>query len=148
LSKASLEYEFDVEVYGDTIIYYCNIVVNGENTGSYIRMIFDGPKSCGECQGFINDSKFLECLPTLSIEESLKYAFYIEENAENGTDGNDYIIQNIKIIYIKGFPYYCFYAFGTESRSVKTGYAPAVDIHASIYDRVMIEKIQSFDLNN
>jgi len=124
-------------------VAYCYLMSEGQRTGSYIRMNFEG-QAIGECQAFLFNSEYLEQLETIPLQVALKSAFYIEENFQN--DKNSYNIRNVEIKYVEGLPYYSFIAYGIDTRSAKIGYALAVEIEKSNSKDILAKNYANFSI--
>lgn len=147
LERMYLPYEFITAEADDLTVTYCYLTFDGERTGSYIRFIFEDNKSIGEVQAYLYASECIDTLPLLTLEEALVNAKQMDADGSlAAVDVSDYSIQNEKLVYVNGLPYYRFNGYGTNVRGMVDGYALAVDITASEISEQLAQQHSAFKL--
>ena len=138
------DYEYESSVGDGFVVTYCYFMCDGEKTGAYIRFIFEGYKHIGEVQAHIYSSQCIDELSLLSLEEALNSAYRLTEGHLEKVNAEDYRIQNTKLIYINGLPYYRFDGYGINTRAFINGFALAIDINSSSISEQLISQHQAF----
>lgn len=145
LKEHKMMYQTEVSDEGGICIVYDYFVdEDGAKTDAYIRMIFEQEKSCAECVLNLYQSEQIEALPTIPFEKAKKNAFYVSEDAKEAIDNTDYKVEEVRVRYIKGIPYYAFIAYGVGTRSVVDGFALAVDLTKSQSFEERLEQYKLF----
>ncbi|MBQ2857419.1 MAG: hypothetical protein IJE78_09925 [Bacteroidaceae bacterium] len=138
------DFEYESSVGDGFIVTYCYFMCDGEKTGAYIRFIFEGYKHVGEVQAHIYSSECIDILPLLSLEDALKSAYSLNEGKLEKVNAEDFRIQNTKLVYINGLPYYRFDGFGINTRLFINGFALAIDVNTSSIPDQLISQHQAF----
>ena len=127
------------------IVTYCYFLCEGERTGAYIRFVFEGYKHIGEVQANVYASECIDNLTLLSLDDALKTAYMKNSDGKlEEINANDYRIQNVKLIYVNGLPYYKFTGFGINNRAYIDGFALAVNIIESDVPTQLLEQHAAF----
>lgn len=146
LNKKDIGLDYKVEGEKGQYSAFCYLLYDKKKTGSCIRMNFEGDKICAECLMYLYQVKLLEKLPAKSWRIAMKNAFYIDSNAKEKNDYQNYVVKNLGMKYVNGLPYYTFNAYGTDTRIYLSGYALAVDIEKAENKNKLEEKYLSFSI--
>lgn len=140
-----VNFEYESSDADGLVVTYCYFMCEGERTGAYIRFVFEGDKHIGEVQANVYSSERIDNLTLLSLDDALKTAYMKNSVGKlEEINANDYRIQNVKLIYVNGLPYYKFTGFGINNRSFIDGFAPAVSFDESNIQAQLLEQHAAF----
>lgn len=145
--KEGIEYQLQTVTDSQLTVTYCYLMCEGQTTGSYLRFVYEDSYFCGECQANLYRSECIASAEMYPLEEALEHAFYINEAKNGSADTDDYNVNNIKIVYVNGLPYYHFIGLGIDNRSAIDGYALAVKLNeVDIDSEVLEKKVKTFHI--
>lgn len=140
-----VNFEYESSDADGLVVTYCYFMCEGERTGAYIRFVFEGDKHIGEVQANVYSSERIDNLTLLSLDDALKTAYMKNSDGKlEEINANDYRIQNVKLIYVNGLPYYKFTGYGINNRSFIDGFAPAVSFDESNIQAQLLEQHAAF----
>jgi len=126
-------------------VTYCYFLCGGERTGAYIRFVFEGYKHIGEIQAHIYASECIDNLTVLSLDDALKTAYKMNSDGKlEKINADEFRVQNVKLVYVNGLPYYKFAGFGRNTRMYIDGFALAVNIAESSVQAQLLEQHTAF----
>lgn len=140
-----VNFEYESSAADGLVVTYCYFMFEGERTGAYIRFVFEGYKHIGEIQANVYSSERIDNLTLLSLDDALKTAYMKNSDGKlEEINANDYRIQNVKLVYVNGIPYYKFAGFGINNRSYIDGFAPAISFDESDIQAQLLEQHAAF----
>ena len=79
------------------------------------------------------------------MDDALKTAYKMNSDGKlEEINADDYRIQNVKLIYVNGLPYYKFAGFGINNRSYIDGFALAISIDESAIQAQLLAQHAAF----
>lgn len=149
LIKANgISYKFVQTASEGLVVTCCYFLYDGENTGAYIRFIFEDYKCIGEIQAHIYNAECLDALELLTLDEALAHAYKVNaDGILEEIDAENYNVKGAELVYVRGLPYYRFNGYGINTREVIDGYALAVDIYSSDFSDVLTKEHELFKIN-
>ncbi len=143
LDKSNIDYEVVVEE--DGLQAFCYLLCEGQRTGSYIRMNFEGEKSCTECVMYLYKTELIEKIDRIPFEKICENAFDIyQDPSDELMEEHSYLCHHFSIRYIDGLPYYYFAASVVGKSWQFDGFALAVDVSKSKNIELIQEKYNNF----
>ena len=139
------DFVYESSVADGLIVAYCYFLCEGERTGAYIRFVFEGDKHIGEVQAHVYASEFIDHLTLLPLDEALETACMVNSEGKlEEINADEFMIQNIKLVYVNGLPYYKFAGFGRNIRLYINGFALAVRLDESVAQAQLLEQHNAF----
>lgn len=139
------DFVYESSVADGLIVAYCYFLCEGERTGAYIRFVFEGDKHIGEVQAHVYASEFIDHLTLLPLDEALETACMVNSEGKlEEINADEFRIQNIKLVYVNGLPYYKFAGFGRNIRLYINGFALAVRLDESVAQAQLLEQHNAF----
>ena len=139
------ECAYESSVADGLVVTYCYFLCEGERTGAYIRFVFEGYKHIGEVQANVYSSECIDNLTLLQLDEALETAYMVNSEGKlEEINADEFRVQNVKLVYVNGLPYYKFAGYGRNTRLYINGFALAINVDESAIQEQLLEQHADF----